>query len=45
MHFFGVEQIFDVKKVVPYFTVLVAIMLVSKVPTLALKKIDLQWNL
>ena len=32
---------FDVKKVVPYFTILVAIMLVSKVPTLALKRISI----
>ena len=32
---------FDVKKVVPYFTILIAIMLVSKVPTLALKRISI----
>ena len=32
---------FDVKKVVPYFTILVAIMLVSKVPTLSLKRISI----
>ena len=32
---------FDVKKVAPYFTVLVAVMLVSKVPTLALKRISI----
>ena len=32
---------FDVKKVVPYFTIIVAIMLVSKIPTLALKKISI----
>ena len=32
---------FDVKKAVPYFTILVAIMLVSKVPTLALKRISI----
>ena len=31
----------DVKKIVPYFTILVAIMLVSKVPTLALKRISI----
>ena len=32
---------FDIKKFTPYFTILVAIMLVSKVPTLALKKISI----
>ena len=32
---------FDVKKVVPYFTILVAIMLVSKVPTLSFKRISI----
>ena len=32
---------FDLKKVVPYFTVLVAVMLVSKIPTLALKRISI----
>ena len=32
---------FDVKKIVPYFTILVAVMLVSKVPTLALKRISI----
>ena len=31
----------DVKKVVPYFTILIAVMLVSKVPTLALKRISI----
>ena len=34
---FGIE----IKKITPYFTILVAIMLVSKVPTLALKKISI----
>ena len=32
---------FDIKNITPYFTVIVAIMLVSKVPTLALKKISI----
>ena len=32
---------FDLKKIVPYFTILVAIMLVSKIPTLALKRISI----
>ena len=31
----------DIKKVVPYFTILIAVMLVSKVPTLALKRISI----
>ena len=31
----------DIKKISPYFTILVAIMLVSKVPTLALKRISI----
>ena len=31
----------DIKKITPYFTILVAIMLVSKVPTLALKRISI----
>ena len=31
----------EIKKITPYFTILVAIMLVSKIPTLALKKISL----
>ena len=32
---------FDIKKLTPYFTVLIAILLVSKIPTLALKKISI----
>ena len=31
----------EIKKITPYFTILVAIMLVSKIPTLALKKISI----
>ena len=31
----------DIKKITPYFTVLIAILLVSKIPTLALKRISL----
>ena len=31
----------DIKKFTPYFTVLIAILLVSKIPTLALKKISI----
>ena len=31
----------DIKKITPYFTILIAIMLVSKVPTLALKRISI----
>jgi len=31
----------DIKKIVPYFTILIAILLVSKVPTLSLKKISI----
>ena len=31
----------DVKKVTPYMTVLIAVLLVSKIPTLALKKISI----
>ena len=32
---------FDVKKIVPYFTIFIAVMLVSKIPTLALKRISI----
>ena len=32
---------FDIKKYTPYFTILIAILLVSKIPTLALKKISI----
>ena len=32
---------FEIKNITPYFTVIVAIMLVSKIPTLALKKISI----
>ena len=32
---------FDIKKFTPYLTVLIAILLVSKIPTLALKKISI----
>ena len=32
---------FDVKNLTPYFTVIIAILLVSKIPTLALKKISI----
>ncbi len=31
----------DIKKITPYFTILIAIMLVSKIPTLALKRISI----
>ena len=31
----------DVKKITPYFTILIAIMMVSKIPTLALKRISI----
>ena len=37
----GLEFGFDVKKITPYFTVFVAFMLVSKIPTLALKQISI----
>ena len=32
---------FDIKNLTPYFTVVIAILLVSKIPTLALKKISI----
>ena len=35
----GLNLNFDIKNVTPYFTILIAILLVSKVPTLSLKKI------
>ena len=31
---------FEIKRFTPYFTILIAILLVSKIPTLALKKIS-----
>ena len=31
----------DIKKITPYFTILIAVLLVSKIPTLALKKISI----
>ena len=31
----------DIKKITPYFTIFIAIMLVSKIPTLALKRISI----
>ena len=35
----------DIKKFTPYLTVLIAVLLVSKIPTLALKKISISPNL
>ena len=32
---------FDIKNLTPYFTIVIAILLVSKIPTLALKKISI----
>ena len=32
---------FDIKKLTPYFTILIAVLLVSKIPTLSLKKISI----
>jgi phosphatidylserine synthase len=32
---------FDIKNITPYFTVVIAVLLVSKIPTLALKKISI----
>ena len=32
---------FDIKNLTPYFTILIAILLVSKIPTLSLKKISI----
>ena len=37
----GLNLGFDIKKITPYFTILIAIMLVSKIPTLALKRISI----
>ncbi len=37
----GLNLGFDIKKITPYFTILIAIMLVSKTPTLALKRISI----
>ncbi len=36
----GIELNFDIIKITPYFTILVAILLVSKIPTLSFKKIS-----
>ena len=37
----GLKINFDVKNITPYFTILIAILLVSKIPTLSLKKISI----
>jgi len=37
----GLNLNFDVKNLTPYFTILIAILLVSKIPTLSLKKISI----
>ena len=37
----GLKISFDVKNITPYFTILIAILLVSKIPTLSLKKISI----